>query len=41
MYATLDATATADEHIPFILAKKWRIISGAVADDSIVLLEKQ
>lgn len=41
MYVTLDATATANEHIPFILAKKWRIISGAVADDSIVLLEKQ
>lgn len=41
IYTTLDATATADEHIPFILAKKWRIISGAVTDDAIVLLEKQ
>jgi len=26
---------------PLILSKKWRIISGAVLDDSIVLLEKQ
>lgn len=41
IYATLDATATGDEAIPFILAKKWRIISGAVTDDAIVLLEKQ
>ena len=41
IYTTLDATATADEHIPFILAKKWRIIGGAVTDDAIVLLEKQ
>ena len=41
IYTTLDATATADEHIPFILAKKWKIISGAVTDDAIVLLEKQ
>lgn len=41
IYTTLDATSTGDEAIPFILAKKWRIIAGAVADDSIVLLEKQ
>lgn len=41
IYTTLDATSTGDEAIPFILAKKWRIISGAVTDDAIVLLEKQ
>ena len=41
IYTTLDSSATADEHIPFILAKKWRIISGTVTDKSIVLLEKQ
>jgi hypothetical protein len=27
--------------IPFINAKKWKIVSGAVTDDAIVLLEKQ
>ena len=26
---------------PLILSKKWRIVSGAVTDDAIVLLEKQ
>ncbi len=41
IYTTLDATSTGDEAIPFILAKKWRIISGAVTDEAIVLLEKQ
>lgn len=34
-------TDTVDEIRPMILAKKWRIISGAVTDTSVVLLEKQ
>ena len=37
----LTTTDTVDEIRPLILAKKWRIISGAVTDDAIVLLEKQ
>lgn len=40
IYTTLDATATGDEAIPFILARKWRIISGAVTDAAKVLLER-
>lgn len=37
----LISTDTVDEIRPLILSKKWRIISGAVTDDAIVLLEKQ
>jgi len=37
----LITTDTVDELRPMILTKKWRIISGAVTDDAIVLLEKQ
>lgn len=37
----LISTDTVDEIRPMILSKKWRIISGAVTDDAIVLLEKQ
>lgn len=37
----LITTDTVDEIRPMILAKKWRIISGAVTDTSVVLLEKQ
>ena len=32
---------TAAQYKTYIEAKKWRIISGAVTDDAIVLLEKQ
>ena len=37
----LTTTDTVDEIRGMVLAKKWRIISGAVTDDAIVLLEKQ
>jgi hypothetical protein len=37
----LTTTDTVDEIRSMVLAKKWRIISGAVTDDAIVLLEKQ
>lgn len=37
----LISTDTVDEIRPLILSKKWRIISGAVTDDAIVLLECQ
>lgn len=38
---TLTTTDTVDEIRPMLLSAKWRIISGAVTDDAIVLLEKQ
>ena len=34
-------TDTVDEIRPMILSAKWRIVSGAVTDNAIVLLEKQ
>ena len=37
----LISTDTVDKIRGMVLAKKWRIISGAVTDDAIVLLEKQ
>lgn len=37
----LTTTDTVDEIRGMVLSKKWRIISGAVTDDAIVLLEKQ
>ena len=37
----LTTTDTVDKIRGMVLAKKWRIISGAVTDDAIVLLEKQ
>ena len=42
-YAGVGGTAvdTTAELLPFIYRKQWRIISGAVTDDAIVLLEKQ
>lgn len=42
-YAGVGGTAvdTTAELLPFVFAKRWRIISGAVTDDAIVLLEKQ
>lgn len=43
VYAGVGGTAvdTTAELLPYMLRKQWRIISGAVTDDSIVLLEKQ
>lgn len=42
-YAGVGGTAvdTTAELLPYIYRKQWRIISGAVTDDAIVLLEKQ
>ena len=42
-YAGVGGTAvdTTAELLPYVFRKQWRIISGAVTDDSIVLLEKQ
>lgn len=37
----LTGASTVDLALPLALSKKWRIISGAVTDDAIVLLEKQ
>ena len=37
----LTSSDTVDEALPLIKSKKWRIISGSVTDESIVLLEKQ
>lgn len=42
-YAGVGGTAvdTTAELLPYMHRKRWRIISGAVTDDAIVLLEKQ
>lgn len=41
-HATIgEATPSAAQYKAYIESKKWRIISGAVTDDAIVLLEKQ
>lgn len=37
----LTSSDTVDEALPLIKSKKWRIISGAVTDEAIVLLECQ
>lgn len=43
VYAGVGGTAvdTTAELLPYMHRKRWRIISGAVTDDAIVLLEKQ
>lgn len=41
-HATIgETTPNAAQYKSYIVSKKWRIISGAVTDDAIVLLEKQ